>query len=328
MADKDDLKLDIEEQVPAEDPSGSEFAGDGQPISSEEGGSQQRVLLLLLLLLVVAVGGAAWLYFSNQPTQTPLTGAGAPVESKTLPVPARETAPAPAEVADEVDVPVAAPVEVAPPPEPAPQPAATPTREAPAQPQPEIAQEPQEPGAAAVPVVEPPAAAPAVVTTPEPPRPAPPAAPTGEYTVQVGAYAEPATLATAKSRVQGLGFEPLIREAQTIRNLFRLRVGTFFPSQGEAKLGEIRMLSGAEPFFLMDGDLMVVYAGTFQSQERARQVAARLQQQGVHVEEEQIRATVPLSIVRFGDFATRAEAERAAAQARQAGMDALVVKRR
>lgn len=340
MADKDDLKLDIEEEEPASDQpmepgppaeehAGSEVAGNGPPVGSDgRETAPRRMLVLLLLLLILAVGGAAWFYFSHQPAQEPLARGVVPTQTRTLPVPAREPAPTPAPAPSESQ-PVAAPGAEA-------ESSGAEPGDAKADAA-EVEGRALEEDSVTPPVVprdsgvaangEPRVPAETVQDLPAP-IPLSPAPPVGEFTVQVGAYAAQPTLAEAKKKVRALGYEPQVREVQTTRSLTRLRVGTFFPSQGEAKLAEIRQLGDSEPFFLMDGDLMVVYAGTFQTREHAQRFAGQLQKQGVHVEEENVRAAVPLSIVRFGDFATRAEAEAAAARARDMGMETLIVKRR
>lgn len=341
MADKDDLKIDIEEE---ENPSDEAMAvgggdpgradGSSQPIEPGRKGASQRLLLLLILLLLVVVGAAAWVYFSGTqaPAPPPRAGGVVPTQSKTLPVPARDAtgeAPAtppvekptmaaaaeektaPASAADEKKTDAAQPATSLPV-------VATPAP-VPAAPTPAPVAREAAPEASAPPVAEVAATPPVAVSTAAPPA--------GRFTVQVGAFATEPVIAQTQAKIRGLGYEPRMRQIQTRGEMWRLRVGTFFPSQGEAKMGEIR-LQGGEPFFLMDGDLMVVYAGSFQSRERAAQLAGRLRAVGIHVAEERVGGQVPLTLVRFGDFLTRAEAEQAAAAAKAKGMEAQIIKLR
>ena len=148
----------------------------------------------------------------------------------------------------------------------------------------------------------------------------------GKYILQAGAFVLYPNLVAAQEKVRRLGYEPVVKPAVKETEVTRLRVGTFFPNQGEAKIAELKAL-GAEPFFFTDGDLMVVYAGTFYRQDRARRFAERLAEDGIHVEEENIVAELPLSILRFGDFASREQALEAAEKARAAGLEVLLVKR-
>jgi septal ring-binding cell division protein DamX len=343
MADKDDVKPDIEEQETASDeklqdaePADEIFgperaAGEGQPIEPAKSGVPQRLILLLLLLLLVLVGAAAWFYFNSPQEQAAAPGAELkpPVQSKTLPIPAREPAPEAAE-------PKKAPAVAVPLPETTPvvedspvagedlketAEAAEPVIE---QPLPVVApQRSEEMEAARAPVAEVPGEPTAAPTDKAAEQPASPTS--GQFTIQVGAYAVQSHLAAAQEKIRELGHAYTVRETTTKVDMVRLRVGTFFPSQGEAKMAEIR-LQGGEPFFLMDKDLMVVYAGSFQNTAKARQFAETLQGLGIHTAEETVATEVPLNILRFGDFATRAEAEEAAAKARQRGLDTLIVK--
>ncbi|WP_305042156.1 SPOR domain-containing protein [Geoalkalibacter sp.] len=353
MTDKDDLKFDIEEKEFSSDEAmaggGSDpnqADGSDQPIEPRNKGASQRLLVLLILLLLVVVGAAAWVYFSGTqaPAPPPLAGGVAPTQSKTLPVPARESAGETPAQAPTASVPAAE--QPAPPTavEEKPTPSALAEKGSEAAPHAEtpapVAAAKEPPAESATPSPAPASAAAsrepaAIATSPDitaASEPAPAAAsvaapPAGRFTVQVGAFATPPVIAETQAKIRSLGHEPRLRQIQTKGQLVRLRVGTFFPSQGEAKMGEIR-LQGGEPFFLMDGDLMVVYAGSFQSAERAAQLAQRLQAVGIHVAEERVGAQVSLTLVRFGDFLTRAEAEQAAAAARAKGMEAQIIRLR
>jgi hypothetical protein len=149
----------------------------------------------------------------------------------------------------------------------------------------------------------------------------------GAYTVQVGAYSVAAHLDADQKKLHDLGFETSVLETQRPIRMIRLRVGTFFPSQGETQIARLTEL-GAEPFFVKDGDLMVVYAGSFRSEDRAERLARRLAEAGVHVETERTSVNVQLSILRFGPFESFAEARSAARKADDAGLETLIVKMR
>ncbi len=150
--------------------------------------------------------------------------------------------------------------------------------------------------------------------------------PKGRYTLQAGAFVIIPNLVTAQEKIRRLGYEPRVTKAIKKTEVTRLRVGTFFPNQGEAKVADLKAI-GAEPFFIIDGDLMVVYAGTFYRGSQARRFAEHLAEKGIHVEEEKVPAKLPLSILRFGDFASREEARAAAEKAEAADLDILLVKR-
>ncbi len=362
MADKDELKLEIEEEAAEQPMEAMEAAQSSmedsprpqaEPIAPAKSGSATRLLLLVLLL--VALGAAAWfLYFAPRMGTAPAPRAAAPATPKrqAVPVPVRDQGAA-QESAAKAGTTTAVPVPA--------KPAAAPAAAAKAESTPIVPVSdksqgmmaksseaaPAKPTAAPVadgaPVLSRAVPAPAadVKTPPAGESPVetapavidrktgslPPAADRDVYRVQVGAYSVVANLAQAEEQIRALGFKPLVKESRRTLKMVRLRVGTFFPSQGEAKIAEVTA-AGGEPFFIKDRDLMVVYAGSFQSPQQARRLAERLQQRGVHVEQETVPTEVAISIVRFGDFRTRAQAEEAAARAREAGMDTLVVKSR
>ncbi len=149
----------------------------------------------------------------------------------------------------------------------------------------------------------------------------------GAYMVQVGAYSVAAHLAADQKKLHDLGFETSVLETRRPIRMIRLRVGTFFPNQGETQIARLTEL-GAKPFFVKDGDLMVVYAGSFRSEERADRLSQRLAEAGVHVEAERTSVDVQLSILRFGPFESFAEARSAAQKADDAGLETLIVKMR
>lgn len=339
MADKDDVKRDIDNHEIA-----SADASPGNKSTRKSSG--QRFSLLLLVLLLVLVGAVAWyINMPREPQPAPEVAVKHPVQSKTLPIPARDPAPAPGtqigtpesveKTADSAKVTEA--------PKPSAETDSSQTTKIPAEdgvagkiappvqdkplavapPAPQDEKTVPAAVAAQQPAAKPPASPAAEKTTaPVSVTPAP-----GHYTVQVGAFAMQSHLVEAQNKLRELGYPINVREMTSKITMIRLRVGTFFPTQGEAKMAEIRLLGG-EPFFLMDKDLMIVYAGSFQSAAKARQFAATLQTQGVHVTEERVATEIPLTILRFGDFATRAEAEEAAARARQKKLDTLIVKTR
>lgn len=338
MADKNDVKRDIDKQETAD-------AGASAGNESSRKNSGQRSSLLLLVLLLVLVGAVAWyINMPREPQPAPEVAVKHPVQSKTLPMPARDSAPAPAtqagatesvektaDTSKAIEVPLssAEPVST--------QVAKIPAEDgvagkvdAPVQDTPPAVAAPApqaEKTVAAVAAQKPAAAQPARPAAEKTTRPVSAVPAPGRYTVQVGAFAVQSHLVAAQNKLQELGYPINVREMTSKITMTRLRVGAFFPTQGEAKMADIRLLGG-EPFFLMDKDLMIVYAGSFQDAAKARQFAATLQSQGVHVTEERVATEIPITILRFGDFATRAEAEEAAVRARQKRLDTLIVKTR
>lgn len=159
-------------------------------------------------------------------------------------------------------------------------------------------------------------------------RPAAPAVDaTGAYTVEAGAYRLESSLKTAEERLRRLGFEPQVTTAKKALAMTRLRLGSFAPEAGQAKLEELAELA-PDAFVLRQGEELVVYAASYHDLDKARRFADRLFAEGVRVEEEAAEVEVPLFLLRSGTYPDLAAARAAAEQVRTEGLEALVVKAR
>jgi cell division septation protein DedD len=274
----------------------------------EKPGAPRRLFLLLTLLLVV-VGAVAYFYMggtpapeapvSAQPVRQPIALPPPPVNSEEATVktetvtPSPPTAEAPAASAVKAEVPTAK--------------ASVPTK------------------------AEEAAASPAVSSTASPTEQAAApvkaaAAKAGQFVLQAGAFLLKDNLRAAEATVRRLGYEPQVQTVRRTLPMTRLRVGGFFAEEGEAKLASLKTIA-PEAFLIRQGEYVLVYAGSYQNIDRARRAADHLYQQGIRVEEEPITAEVSLNLLSFGDFVDRSAAEKAAVQARAAGLEAIVRKK-
>lgn len=149
----------------------------------------------------------------------------------------------------------------------------------------------------------------------------------GAYTVEAGAYRLESSLKEAEERLRRIGFEPQVTTAKKALAMTRLRVGSFAPEAGRAKLEALAELA-PDAFVVRKGDELVVYAASYHDLDKARRFADRLHAEGVQVEEEAAEVEVPLFLLRSGIFPDLASARAAAARVRAEGLEALVVKKR
>lgn len=148
----------------------------------------------------------------------------------------------------------------------------------------------------------------------------------GAFTLLAGAYLSPELLQSASKKVQSLGYQPrTLRDAKMVE-MTRVRIGSFAPAEAQAKLAELKKIA-PDAFTLPEGEQLAVYAASHFDQKAHNAFAEKLRQAGVAFEEEKAMRKLPMTELSFGDFPDRAAAEKAAAKARQAGLDIIVFKR-
>lgn len=148
----------------------------------------------------------------------------------------------------------------------------------------------------------------------------------GAFTLLAGAYLSPELLQSASKKVRSLGYQPrTLRDAKTVE-MTRTRIGAFAPAEAQAKLAELKKIA-PDAFTLPEGEQLAVYAASHFNQKAHNAFAEKLRQAGVAFEEEKAMRKLPITELSFGDFNDRAAAEKAAAKARQAGLDIIVLKR-
>ena len=148
----------------------------------------------------------------------------------------------------------------------------------------------------------------------------------GAFTLLAGAYLSPELLQSASKKVRSLGYQPrTLRDAKMVE-MTRTRLGAFAPAEAQAKLAELKKIA-PDAFTLPEGEQLAVYAASHFNQKAHDAFAEKLRQAGVAFEEEKAMRKLPITELSFGDFNDRAAAEKAAAKARQAGLDIVVFKR-
>lgn len=305
--------------------------------AKSEGGSRTRLLLILLLLVVVAGAGAY--YFMELGETTPSVPTAPAKEAKTaVALPPKPAKPATAEPAAAEPAPQAVTVAVPPPPPPTPaqetappapvpQPTAPEAKEAP---QPVTAQPPA-PAVKAETVATAPPAEPVVV--PPPPEPAvelktvaaPAQVADGAFALDAGSYLLDANRDALIAKIKQLGYEPLVTPVDATLDMTRLRLGTFGKDEVQQALDFARSIEPGA-YSAPAGDNYVIYAGTFLSKGSIDSLTKRFAKEGIKVYPEPVQVVRTLSRIRFGGFATKADAEIVAKLAADKGVKAVVVK--
>ncbi|MFO7983978.1 MAG: SPOR domain-containing protein [Desulfuromonadales bacterium] len=283
-----------------------------EPDKGGKGGSRRRVLLLVLLLLVIVAGALFYLGPGLLDPEIAQTPAPPPPKKDVVKLPPPEAAdevqgldkeePASEKDVKKEEIPEQSVVAVEKLERPADEDSAQSAKEPAA----------DEKSAPAEPVDE------AVAVTEEQ---------KGDYALQVGAFLLDSHLKSVEAAVKKLGYEPRHTRRSGKVTMTRLKVGSFDEETAQARLKSIRSLA-PDAFITKKDGKVNLYAGSYYNLDRARAFADRLYGQGVQVEEKSVEVELPITIVRFGDFEDRSEAERVASRARDRGLDVTVFERR
>ena len=317
-----------EEAEPMEEKNSREVKKVDSPSGS--GGSRSRILLLVLLLVVAGAAGAYYFMDLGGTTAVaPTVSKSAQKAQKTVALPPQPAkAPPAAPVKTE---PVAKPVAVAVPPPPPVQPAAKPAVQ--------IAAPADKPIPADQPVVQEKAAdkinpalqtakaevAPAAKPMPTPePVAAPAQVAGGIFSLDAGSYLFESNRDSLVTKLEKLGYEPLVTPVEAKLDMTRLRLGTYRKEEVQKALDFARAIEPGA-YSAPAGDGYVIYVGTFLRKSTVDRLTKRFLAEGIKVHPEPVQVVRTLSRIRFGSFATRADAMAAADAAVKVGVKAVVV---
>ena len=168
----------------------------------------------------------------------------------------------------------------------------------------------------------------AVETKPQPvsvvaPKAAPPVlAPV--FALSAGGYLNQMTLKKTISQIGKSGYRVESSQVPEPREMLRLLVGLYGKTEALKKLKQVQKLSEGAFMVAVEGEY-AVYAGSFLSIDKARRQADRIYAQGVRVDEVKARVDLPRTTLRFGGFATRAEALRVMNKLQKKGVKKLQI---
>jgi cell division protein FtsN len=168
-----------------------------------------------------------------------------------------------------------------------------------------------------------------VAPTPKPmPTPEQTAAPKqvagGGFALDAGSYLFESNRDSLITRIKKLGYKPLVTPVDAKLDMTRLRLGTYRKEEVQKALEFARSIEPGA-YTAPAGDGYVIYAGTFLRQGTVDKLTKRFLAEGVKVYPEPVQVVRTLSRIRFGSFATRADATAAVNAAGKAGVKAVVV---
>jgi len=147
------------------------------------------------------------------------------------------------------------------------------------------------------------------------------------FTLSAGAFLNKENQQKVEKKIRHLGYTAKVQTVFVMVPMTRLLLGIYDdPAAAQARSQELLPLI-PDLFSLQEGDKVALYAGSFQNSDQARRYAEKLHQQGILADEEAVSVRMPLKKISFGSFANRAEAEKAAKRAMDAGLTAQVAKR-
>ena len=162
-----------------------------------------------------------------------------------------------------------------------------------------------------------------------PPSPKPVTSPKpvadGAYTLDAGSYLLESNQKTLATKINKLGYEPIVTPINATLDMTRLRLGTFSKDEVQEALDFARTIEPGS-YSAPAGDQYVIYAGTFLNSRNIEKLTKRLLAEGIRVYPEPVQVVRTLSRVRFGSFATKEDAAAAAREVGESGVKVVVVK--
>ena len=179
----------------------------------------------------------------------------------------------------------------------------------------------------AAPVTKVVAASPSPAKTVSVPKPvvAPKQVAAGAFTLDAGSYLLESNRNSLVAKIKKLGYEPFVTPVDATLDMTRLRVGTYSKTDVQDALAFSRSIEPGS-YSSPAGDGYVIYAGTFLKSRNVEKLKERFLAEGIKVKAEPVQVVRTLSRIRFGSFATKADATAAASSVSTAGIKDVVVK--
>ena len=129
------------------------------------------------------------------------------------------------------------------------------------------------------------------------------------------------------AKIRRLGYEPTITPVDATLQLQRLRLGPVSGNELKQTLALARTIEPAAYSISVKGGYIIL-AGVYRVREHVDTQVIRFEKKGLTVHLEPLQVTTTVHTIRFGSFATRAEAEAAARKAAVNGVQVQVVRSR
>ncbi len=162
----------------------------------------------------------------------------------------------------------------------------------------------------------------AVVAPPVVVKATPPAIP--NFALKAGSYIYRNSLNQARAQVEKLGYKVDSSQSMESHEVTRLLVGLYGRPLAEKRLAEVKRISDGAFIAAEEGEF-AVYAGSFLSLDKARRLADMLYQEGIRVDERQVKVDLPRTTLRFGEFVERSEAQKLMMKLEKGGIKKLQI---
>jgi cell division septation protein DedD len=147
----------------------------------------------------------------------------------------------------------------------------------------------------------------------------------GAYALDAGSYLLKTNRKALVEKIEKLGYEVFVTPVEATLDMTRLRLGTYSKEEVQTSLFSAREIEPGS-YSAPAGDGYVIYAGTFLKSRNLEKIKERFLKEGIQVKSEPVQVVRTLSRVRFGSFASKADAATAANEVEKAGVKAVVVK--
>jgi cell division septation protein DedD len=147
----------------------------------------------------------------------------------------------------------------------------------------------------------------------------------GAFMLDAGSYLMESNRNILVAKIKKLGYKPLVTPIDATLDMTRLRLGTFSKDEVKEALDFARTIEPGA-YSAPAGDGYVVYAGTFLKTGNVDKLIQRFLKEGIKVHPEPVQVVRILNRIRFGSFATKADATAVARELSTSGLKAVVVK--
>jgi cell division septation protein DedD len=164
-------------------------------------------------------------------------------------------------------------------------------------------------------------------STPEPEPAAVSESRESQYSIQVGALILDSSVAELEKKLQGLGYEPVLKKGSTTAMMNMLTVGPFGDAdEARAALSRLKEAGVDSNMRRRDDGGAIINAGSYLLEENANSVMKKIRSLGYPVKLLKREARLPMTFVRVGHYPDLEEANRANEELKGRGLDGIVVK--
>jgi len=147
------------------------------------------------------------------------------------------------------------------------------------------------------------------------------------YSIQVGALILKSSVAELEKKLQGLGYDPILKKGSTTAMMNMLTVGPFRDvNEARTALSRLKEAGVDSNMRRRDDGGAIINAGSYLLEENANAVMKKIRSLGYPVTLAKREARLPMTFVRVGQYADMDEANKANEELKNKGLEGIVVK--